>query len=183
MVQMLDQLSILLAHPLRHAKNAFLIANDRLSEVASDKFVKAFELLDDCVSMLLKFKCGTDTIPSCPLLQAKEAKATKAKLDKALKRTANHDHPGLGLISPDTKRQQGLKPGNVMPSSNNLNGTLVYTGTNMMPTITNPTSPCVSALPASGWAVIAPAGIVHDDTRHGHCQVAQCNFCQVGSPR
>jgi hypothetical protein len=43
MVQMLDQLSILLTHPLHHAKNAFLVTNNRLSKVASDKFVEVFE--------------------------------------------------------------------------------------------------------------------------------------------
>jgi hypothetical protein len=105
MVQMLDQLSILLTHPLRHAKNAFLVANDRLSEVASDKFVEAFELLDDCVSTLRKFECGTGAILSCPLLQADEAKATKAKRNKVPKHTAGHDHFGSGLITPNTKRQ------------------------------------------------------------------------------
>jgi hypothetical protein len=88
---MLDQLSILLMHPLCHAKNVFLVADDRLSEVALDKFVEAFELLDDCVSTLRKFESGTGTIPSCPLLQADEAKAAKAKLDKVPKRTAGHD--------------------------------------------------------------------------------------------
>jgi hypothetical protein len=135
MVQMLDQLSILLTHPLRHAKNAFLVANDRLSEVASDKFVEAFELLDDCMSTLRKFKSGTGTIPSCPLLQADKTKAAKVKLDKVPKRTAGHNPLGSGLITPDTKRQRGLKPGDVIPSNNNLNGTLVYTVTDMMPTV------------------------------------------------
>jgi hypothetical protein len=105
MVQMLDQLSILLTHLLRHAKNAFLVATDRLSEVTLDKFVEAFELLDDCMSTLRKFKSGTGTIPSCPLLQADEAKATKAKLNKVPKHTARHDPLGSGLVTPDTKRQ------------------------------------------------------------------------------
>jgi hypothetical protein len=100
-VQMLDQFT----HPIRHAKNAFLVANDRLSEVASDKFVEAFKLLNNCVSTLCKFESGTGTISSCPLLQADEAKATKAKLDKAPKRTASHDHPGSSLVTPDTKHQ------------------------------------------------------------------------------
>jgi hypothetical protein len=87
-VKMLDQLSILLTHPLRHVKNAFLVANDRLLEVATDKLIEAFELLGDCVSTLRKFECGTGTIPSCPLVKANEAKAAKAKLDKAPKRSA-----------------------------------------------------------------------------------------------
>jgi hypothetical protein len=135
MVQMLDQLSILLTHPLRHMRNAFLVANDRLSEVASDKFIKAFDLLDNCISTLRKFECGMGTIPSCPLLQADEAKTTKAKLDKGPKHTASHDQPGSGLVTPDTKRQQGSKPGDITPSSNDLNGTLVYTGTDMIQTV------------------------------------------------
>jgi hypothetical protein len=77
---MLDELSILLTHHLRFEKNTFLVTNNRLSEVASDKFVEAFELLNDCMSTLRKFKSGTGTIPSCPLLQADEAKVAKAKL-------------------------------------------------------------------------------------------------------
>jgi hypothetical protein len=105
MVQMLDQLSILLTHPRHYAKNAFLVTNDRLSEVASDKFLNAFELINNCVSMLRKFECGTGPIPSCPLLQANEGKAAKAKLDKDPKHTAGHDHTGMGLVTPDTKRQ------------------------------------------------------------------------------
>jgi hypothetical protein len=134
-VQMLDQLSILLTHPLCHAKNAFLVANDRLSKVASDKFVEAFELLHNYVSTLRKFESGTGTIPSCPLLQADEAKATKAKLDKVPKCTAGHDPLGSGLVTPDTKRQRGSKPADITPSSDDLNGTLIYTGTDMMPTV------------------------------------------------
>jgi hypothetical protein len=51
------------------------------------------------------------------------------------KHTAGHDHTCTGLMTPDTIHQQGLKPGNASPSSNNLNSTLVYSGTNMMPTI------------------------------------------------
>jgi hypothetical protein len=63
-VQMLDQLSILLTHPLCHMKNTFLLANNRLHEIASDKFIEAFELLDDCISNLHKFECGTGTARS-----------------------------------------------------------------------------------------------------------------------
>jgi hypothetical protein len=134
-VQMLDQLSILLTHPLCHAKNAFLVAKKKLSEVAPDKFLEAFELLNNCVSTLHKFKSGTGPIPSCPLLQADKIKGTKAKLDKAPKHSAGHDPLGSGLVTPDTKRQQGSKPSDATPSSNNLNSTLVYTGTDMMPTV------------------------------------------------
>jgi hypothetical protein len=87
------------------------------------------------VSTLCKFKSGTGTIPSCPLLQADEAKAAKAKLDKMPKHTTGHDPHGLGLITPDTKCQRSPKPGNATPSGDDLNGTLVYTGTDMMPTV------------------------------------------------
>jgi hypothetical protein len=131
-VQMLDQLSILLTHPLRYAKNAFLVTNDRLPKVASDKFVEAFELLDDCVSTLRKFESGTGTIPSCPLLQANKA---KAKMDKTPKRPAGLDPHGPGLITPDLKRQHGSKLGNAAPSGDDLNSMLVYTGTDMMSTV------------------------------------------------
>ena len=84
-VQVVNQLSILLTHPLRHTKNVFLLANDWLDTIAADKFWEAFELLDDCISTLCKFEWGTGTIPSCPLLQANEAQSTKAKLDRAPK--------------------------------------------------------------------------------------------------
>ena len=66
--------------------------NDRLcdhiklaKEIASDKFHKALKLLDDCVSTLRKFECGTGKIPSCPLLMVDKAEAAKAKVDKAPK--------------------------------------------------------------------------------------------------
>jgi hypothetical protein len=80
---MLDQLSILLTHLLRHLKNTFLLTHDRLHEVATNKFHEAFELLDNCISTLCKFKCGTDAILSFPLLQADEAMAKKTRLYKA----------------------------------------------------------------------------------------------------
>jgi hypothetical protein len=79
--------------------------------------------------------------PVCPLLQADKAKATKNKLDKAPKRNAGSDTSGLGVITPDTKRQHIGKPGNAVPSTDNLFGTLIYKGTDMMPTVNeaNPT--------------------------------------------
>jgi hypothetical protein len=134
-VQMLDQLSILLTHPFCQTKNTYLLANDRLSEIASDKYVEAFELLDDCVGILRKFECGTGTIPSCPLLQADEAKVAKAKLDKAPKRTTGVDTTSTGFVTPDTKRACLGKPGDAVPSADDLSGTLVYTGADMMPTV------------------------------------------------
>ncbi|KAL3803843.1 hypothetical protein HJC23_004005 [Cyclotella cryptica] len=125
-VQMLDQLSILLTHPLRHTKNTYLLANDRIAEIATDKFVEAFELLDNCVSMLRKFECGTGTIPSCPLLQADEAKTTKSKLDKSAKRATSIDNAGTGLVTPDPKRLRTGRPGDSTPSADDLSGTRVH---------------------------------------------------------
>jgi hypothetical protein len=150
-VQMLDQLSILLTHPLCQTKNTYLLANDRLSEIAPDKYVKAFELLDDCVSILRKFECGTGTIPSCPLLQADEAKIAKAKLDKAPKRTAGVDTTSAWFVTPDAKRTRPGKSGDAAPSPDDLSGTLVYTGSDMMLTV-NEANPslrlCAVAPPA-----------------------------------
>jgi hypothetical protein len=54
-VQMVNQLSILLTHTLHHTKNAFLLASAWLSKIASDKHLKAFKLLNDCVITLHKF--------------------------------------------------------------------------------------------------------------------------------
>jgi hypothetical protein len=93
-VQMLNQLSILLMHLLCHTKNTFLLANDRLNEIATDKFHEAFKLLDECINTLCKFECGNRTIASCPLLQADEAKTTKARLDKAPKHPVDSNTPG-----------------------------------------------------------------------------------------
>jgi hypothetical protein len=138
---MLDQLSILLTHPLRHTKNTFLLASGKLHEIASDKFLGAFELLDDCVSTLRKFKCGTGTIPSCPLLMADEAKTARAKGDKAPKRTMASNAPAMGFATPDTKRQRSSKAADATPLADNLSGTLIYTSTDMMPSVNeaNPT--------------------------------------------
>jgi hypothetical protein len=124
-VQILDQLSILLADPLRHMKNTFFLVSGKLHDIATDKFHDAFELLDDCVCTLRKFKCGTGTIPSCPLLMANEAKAAKAKVEKTSKHNAGIDAPGTGLITPDAKLQHTGKPGNALPSADNLSGTLI----------------------------------------------------------
>jgi hypothetical protein len=134
-VQMLDQLSILITHPLRHTKNTFLLASGKLHEIASDKFTEAFELLDDCVSTLRKFECGTGTIPSCPLLMADEAKTARSKIDKAPKRPVGPDSSAMGLTSLDAKRQRSGKPADITPSADDLSGTLIYTGSDMMPSV------------------------------------------------
>ena len=75
------------------------------------------------------------TIPSCPLLQADEVKAAKAKLDRAPKRMASNDNAGMGFVTSDPKRQRNGKPGDSTPSPDDLSGTLVYTGSDMMPTV------------------------------------------------
>jgi hypothetical protein len=134
-VQMLDQLSILITHPLRRTKNTFLLASGKLHEITVDKFNEAFELLDDCVSTLRKFECGTGTIPSCPLIMADEARVARSKVDKTPKRTSRPNASALGFTSPDAKRQRSGKPADTTPSADDLSGTLIYTGTDMMPSI------------------------------------------------
>ena len=74
---MINQLSVLLTHPLCHTKNTFLVGNDRISGIAMDKFRETFDLLDDCISTLHKFECGKDTISMCPLLQVDKSKQAK----------------------------------------------------------------------------------------------------------
>ena len=76
---MLDQLIILLTNPLRHTKNTFLLTSGKLHEITSDKFHKAFKLLDNCISTLRKSECGTGTISSCPLLMADESKGCQGQ--------------------------------------------------------------------------------------------------------
>ena len=114
---MLDQLSILLTHLLCHTKNTFILANVRLHKVTTDKFQEAFELLNDCISTFCTLECGTGTIPSCLTLQAKEAKATKSKLDKVPKRPAATDLSELGFHTPGTKRQCSGMTGNATPTN------------------------------------------------------------------
>jgi hypothetical protein len=134
-VQMLDQLSTLLTHPLRHTKNTFLLTSGKLHEIASDKFHEAFELLDDHISTLRKFECDTGTISSCPLVMADEAKAAKAKVDKAPKRNTGFDASAPGFTTPDAKCLHSGKLANATPSADDLSSTLIYTGSDMMPSV------------------------------------------------
>jgi hypothetical protein len=134
-VQMLNQLSILITHPLRHTKNTFLLASGKIHEIAADKFNEAFELLDDCVSTLRKFECGTGTIPSCPLLMADEARAARSKANKTPKCTSGPDASAMGFTSPNAKRQRSGKPVDTTPSADDLADTLIYMGTDMMPSV------------------------------------------------
>ena len=134
-VQMIDQLSILLTHPLRHTKNASLVAHGDISGIATDKFVEAFDLLDDCVSTLRKFESGTGTIPSCPLLQSDDLKQAKSKLDRQ-KRIAPADTQKSHAAS-DTKR---ARPSVATPTADDLAGTLIFKGRpdEMMPSVNEP---------------------------------------------
>jgi hypothetical protein len=163
---MLNQLNILLIHPLHHTKNTYLLANDRLHEIATDKFIKAFKLLDDCISTLCKFECGTSTIPSCPLLQADEAKTAKAKLKKAPKHAATPEASGMGLVTPDAKCQRTGKPSSVTPSVDDLASMLIYSGTDMMPSVNkaNPAMRLCTVCPRVGHH--CPCGtdckLIHD---------------------
>ena len=129
-VQMLDQLSILLTHPLRHTKNASLVAQGNIADIATDKFIEAFDLLDDCVSTLRKFESGTGTIPSCPLLQADDLKQAKSKQDK-LKRTAPIE------TQSGQPSQKKARPVVATPSADDLCGTFIFKGRSdeMMPSV------------------------------------------------
>ena len=57
---------------------------NKICNIQTDKFHLAFILLDNCISTLRKFECGTGTIPSIPLLQADRFKHAKTKQDKLL---------------------------------------------------------------------------------------------------
>ena len=116
-------------------KNAFLLASRLLGKITSNKHEEAFELFDNFVSTLRKFECGTGTILSCPLLQADKVKTAKAKNDKRPKHTTGMDHPGSSAVTPATKCQCSQKTPNMTPSADDLSGTLLYTGTNMLPSV------------------------------------------------
>ena len=100
---MANQPIILLTPPLQHSKNAFLLANDRLCEVATNKFHKAFELLDNCISTLQKFECCTGTIPSCPLLQAEENAVTPESADLLITVVRKPDGEGHAVLTVRTQ--------------------------------------------------------------------------------
>jgi hypothetical protein len=119
-IQMLNQLSILLTHPLCHSKNTFLLASGKLHKITSDKFHEAFKLLDDCVCTLRKFECSKGMIPSCPFLMADEAKAARAKVDKAPERTTGPNASAMGFTTPDAKCQRSCKPAIATPLADNL---------------------------------------------------------------
>lgn len=51
-IQMINQLSILLMHPLRYTKNTLLGAKDKVVDIATDKFIEAFDLLNDCITTI-----------------------------------------------------------------------------------------------------------------------------------
>jgi hypothetical protein len=118
------------------------------------------------VSTLRKFECGTGTIPSCPLLQADEAKVARTKLDKTSTRPTGTDASGARLITPDSKSQRVGKTNDNAPAINDLMGTLIYTGADMMPSVneTNPALRLCAACQRVGrncpWGAICK--MIHD---------------------
>jgi hypothetical protein len=69
---------------------------------------------------------------------ADEAKTARSKIDKAPKRTAGPDFSATGFTLPDAKRQRPGKHADTTPSADDLSGTLIYTGMDMMPSSTRP---------------------------------------------
>ena len=69
------------------------------------------------------------------------ADEAKAKVNKAPTCNTGPDAPWMGFTTPDAKRQHSGKLADTTPLAGNLSGTLIYTGTNMMPSINeaNPT--------------------------------------------
>jgi hypothetical protein len=65
----------------------------------------------------------------------KMAKAAKAKVNKAPKHNAAPDALGLGFTTPNTKCQHSGKLADATPLADNLLGTLIYMGSNIMPSI------------------------------------------------
>jgi hypothetical protein len=66
---------------------------------------------------------------------ADEAKAAKAKAAKAPKRSTGADASGMGFTTPDAKRQRSRNPADATPLADDLSGTLIYTGSDMMPSV------------------------------------------------
>ena len=81
--------SPLLSYPLSSPahQNTFLVVLDKISNIPIDKFIEAFDLLDNGVSTLCKFESGKNTTPFCPLLWADNLKPAKAKLDCSAKQS------------------------------------------------------------------------------------------------
>lgn len=65
---MVNQLSILLTHPLCHTKHVYLSTNYSFCDICTEMFCEAFNLFDNFLSILHTFKCGTgkNTIMSSP---------------------------------------------------------------------------------------------------------------------
>jgi hypothetical protein len=56
-------------------------------------------------------------------------------MDRTPKRSSGINPQGAGIITPDHKRQRSSKTTDATPTNDDLNGMLVYTGTDMMPTV------------------------------------------------
>jgi hypothetical protein len=125
-VQLIDQLSILLTHPLCHTKNSFLITNDRLSEVTMDKFIEAFET----TASVLYASSSVAQARSCPV---RSSKLTRPK------------PPRQSSIRPPSKLQATTHP--VWASS------LLTPGANAMGSqVMPPCTPMISLVPSSSTA-------------------------------
>ena len=123
------------------------------------------------MSTLRKFECSTGTIPSCPLFQANDAKTARAKLDKTPKRPAGTDTSGARLIMLNSKCQCISKTNGATPSANELTGTLIYTGADMMPSA-NKANPALHLCATHQHAATVPAAPPEDDLQSGHHKVA-----------
>ena len=104
---------------------------------------------------------------------AGEVKTARAKGDKAQKRTMASDAPAMGFPTLDTKGQRSGKAAGATPLADDLSGTLIYTGTDMMPSVNEANPAMRMQLP--------PRYHMQDDPQPGRHQVARHDLCQVGS--
>jgi hypothetical protein len=76
-----------------------------------------------------------------------EARAARSKADRPPKCTSGPDASTMGFMSPDPKHQHSGKPTDTTPLADDLAGTLIYTGTDMMPSV-NEANPTMRLCPA-----------------------------------
>ena len=77
-LQMINQLSILLAHPFRHTRNTFLVAQDKIDVIATNKFMEAFDLLNNFSAHFASSKAAW--APSFPAHFYRQKTSSKQKL-------------------------------------------------------------------------------------------------------
>ena len=70
-----------------------------------------------------------------PTPYGRRSESCQGQVDKAPKCTTGHDASPMGFMTPNAKRQHSGKPADATPLANDLSGTLVYTGFDMMPSI------------------------------------------------